>query len=286
MNEIVIFYTNECNVCCPHCFISPLHNDGYKIMSVEILEKSLKYAEYIDSDRIVFSGGEPIIHRKLLLESLSKITYKSSLKFSLCTNGFWGNDGDRKILEELKEYNFDTLEVSTDTFHQNFISLEEKVIPLIKNAISLGFRVIAIVCFEDILKEAGTISKLNFIIKGNGTLHLRPISNFGSALKNQLKATKLEKIERCTAAGELCIRYDGQSFICCGPPIVYNLNEFCVGNIMELQYKEIYDRFKSNKIVQLMQSENQTEIQLKLGETMESSAIDSLCHRCIRFSQC
>lgn len=54
LNNIIIFYTNDCNAKCRHCFISPLQDQSRQVMSFEVLKKTFEYAKFVNSERIIF----------------------------------------------------------------------------------------------------------------------------------------------------------------------------------------------------------------------------------------
>lgn len=153
---------------------------------------------------------------------------------------------------DLRQNSFDVLDISTDSFYQEFIDLESAIVPLINDALEMGFRVSVNVCYIELIREAYTISTLAFLLKNKGTLHIRAVSKFGNARKNNLgvESGVNGKFE-CQAAGEVCVRYDGQVFICCGPPLVYNISDFCLGNIMS-GIEKVQAAYTNNKLIVAM----------------------------------
>lgn len=96
-DKVILFYTNQCNALCRHCFISPLQEDGKCIMSERILESAIKLAKSFNSHRIVFSGGEPALYLRKIFSGLSSIPIPNHMRFTLCTNGYWAaNEYSRK----------------------------------------------------------------------------------------------------------------------------------------------------------------------------------------------
>lgn len=282
-DKVILFYTNQCNASCRHCFISPLQEDGKCIMSERILERAIKLTQLFNAHRIVFSGGEPALYLRNIFSSFSRVSIPSHMRFTLCTNGYWAVNecNRRKILMDLRRNSFDVLDISTDSFHQEFIDLESAIVPLINNALEMGFRVSVNVCYTELIREAYTISTLAFLLKDKGSLHIRSVSNFGNAKKNNLVLGsgvngKLE----CQVAGELCIRYDGQVFICCGPPLVYNISEFCLGDILS-GIEEVRIAYENNKLIAAMHKGIWDKIINPKGiDCLENN---SLCCRCMDF---
>ena len=261
MREIILFYTNDCNAECPHCFISPLKKVGIRIMPTNICSLALQYAAYSHIHRIVFSGGEPMCHFTSLISSLQELNYDDNIKFSLCTNGFWGSDIDvSERLTALLDNNFDTLIISTDSYHQHFISLDQSVIPLIKEALSLCLQVKVIVSFDKNNKQFATVSRLRKMFQDRIDIKLRPVSPFGSAKINGIEISSLvQQSKLCNNAGNLCVRYDGECFICCGPPIVYEYKPYQLGNILTTSINGLTDNIIHNEICSYLPSVSNRE---------------------------
>lgn len=284
-NTMILFFTNVCNAKCSHCFISPLTSCGDVVMDYPVFAKALAFSEHIHIDRVKLSGGEPYIYWGKIREYLDKFSVKSSMRFSLCTNGFWAcNSDERKHrLQELRSYNFDALEISTDSFHQEYIDFEQCIVPLLSEAISFGFRIDITVCYKNIMREATTINRIKQIITDKEHLHIRPISKFGRAKENMLSAQQIFTTEqKCGVAGEICVRYDGRSFICCGPPIVYDIPEFFIGDVLSDPFQTITERYnKKNKIIDVVSTGLYPNM---LSECMYKDDDYSLCERCICYS--
>lgn len=286
-NTMILFFTNVCNAHCRHCFVSPLNKHGTQVMDFNVFEKAIGLAERRHLDRVVVSGGESFLYWGKITEYLHKISINNRIRFSLCTNGYWAcnNDLRKRYLHELGAHNFDTLEISTDSFHQEYIDLEQCIVPLIKDAISLGFHLDVTVCYERLMNEVHTINTIKQILTDKGSLHVRPISGFGSAKDNKITAKySFVSEKKCTAAGELCVRYDGQCFICCGPPLVYDICEFMVGNIKTDNPESIWQSYSEKRIIDIMQNGSLPDIKQKCIEYNEDSEGTSLCHECICYN--
>lgn len=286
-NTMILFFTNTCNAHCRHCFVSPLYKNGTQVMNYDVFAKAIELAKCRHINRIVISGGESFLYWDIIREYIQKNLINKSIKFSLCTNGYWAYDNDlrKRYLQELRAHNFDTLEISTDSFHQEYIDLEQCIVPLIKDAISLEFHLDVTVCYERFMSEVHTISTVKQYLGDKGNLHIRPIAGFGSAKDNALAAkSTLSSKKRCSVAGELCVRYDGQCFICCGPPLVYDIREFMVGNIKTDNPESVWQSYSEKQIIDIMQKGFLTDIKQKCKEYNEDSEGTSLCHECICYN--
>ncbi len=286
-STMILFFTNACNARCRHCFVSPLNKHGNQIMGLDVFAKAIDLAERRNVHRVVVSGGESFLYWGKISEYIEKISVSKDIKFSLCTNGYWACNTDlRKYhLRELRSHNFDWLEISTDSFHQEYIDLEQCVVPLIEDARSLGFHLDVTVCYERLINEVHTINRLKQILPDQRRLHIRPISSFGSARDNKISAKCSFVSERkCTAAGELCVRYDGQCFVCCGPPLIYDIREFRLGNILTDKNEAIWQSYQSSQIIEIMRSGSLPDVRDRCIGANAISDEASLCHQCICYN--
>ena len=150
----------------------------------------------------------------------------------------------------------------------------------------MGFRLEITVCFSQLLNEAYTISKLKRILSTNAKLHIRPVSQFGSAKKNKVYAKDVISSSEsiCSAAGDLCIRYDGECFICCGPPMVHNIPEYNIGNILNSNIETILRNYRDKEIISIMRKGLLPKETKEYQYTCDEARDGSLCNRCIRYS--
>lgn len=282
-NAMILFFTNACNAKCRHCFVSPLMQRGDTAMEEETFAKAIELSASMGLERLVFSGGEPFLYWERIKEYLLRHSIESGMHYSLCTNGYWANDQEKRklLLKELREYNFDALEISTDVFHQEYIDFESCIEPLLVDAAKLGFIIDVTVCYENIMQEGRTINRIKQILGDGGHMHIRPVSGFGRAEYNGIIARRLcETDGNCSTAGEICIRYDGEAYICCGPPIVYDIKEFELGNVLKDSISLIMEGYSNNTILKAMQT---GEFKRLVSGCIKNNDW-SLCDKCIRYS--
>ncbi|MFA6938092.1 MAG: radical SAM protein [Treponema sp.] len=133
-NEIIFSATTQCNLHCPHCFVSrqtqKLSIDDAK----SLIDSCLNYKrENCTLEKIGFTGGEPFLYLDFICE-VTKYAKEKDLMFDrIMTNGDWW-----KSEEELKEkltavYNsgFDgKIGLSYDIFHAQ---TKERILTFIQN---------------------------------------------------------------------------------------------------------------------------------------------------------
>lgn len=120
IDQINIMLTNACNLNCSYC-----HEQHRKDFGTWTLEKVHQAYQFLHKHSrnpqlrsLQFFGGEPLIHRKLIMEYLE--TYKEELSankencvVSVITNGLLL---DQSFIDEFFSYDFTWLTVSLDTF--------------------------------------------------------------------------------------------------------------------------------------------------------------------------
>ena len=119
-----VFFANRCNLNCDHCYVSPVFKEKIERMSPSVFAQALKFMNAAQIPIVTISGGEPMLYWSDLKKGLANNPIRT---ITVCTNGFWGVDktSRKSILMELPEYGISELEISTDVYHQVFVSLEE-----------------------------------------------------------------------------------------------------------------------------------------------------------------
>lgn len=134
-NSLAISLTNKCNASCKFCGVSACNSDiEENSLQLDILEKICKEVIEVDSIKnIVFTGGEPFIYFDRI-KSAIRLFKTSQKRVGAVTNGFIFKDKllAGKLINEVKQNNFDFLHISTDQYHLEYIDLN-----IIKNAIAI-----------------------------------------------------------------------------------------------------------------------------------------------------
>ncbi|WP_027631561.1 radical SAM protein [Clostridium hydrogeniformans] len=286
INKITLFYTNICNLKCKHCFVSPLFNENQK-MSNETFLKSLAFCKYNEIKKISISGGEPMLFWNDFKSLIKNFFINENIYFSICTNAYWAqNTTERlKILEDLKKHGVSRLEISTDSYHQEFISLDT-ITQCIVDAQNKGLDVIITICFENLLNEFNTIKKINKVISDSKNIRLKYVSNFGEA-KNNCINTKpnLSLIEgyKCNQIGCPVITYTGNIYACCGPAFTLNNSNFYLGNINKNLIDEINSTLYNNKKIESLKKHYLCNLVPNYKTLFNSNKINSTCELCLYF---
>jgi len=123
-----ILLTYRCNAACAHCYENSGPNNR-ALMPVEHLRelfREFKKLGFTGRD-LHFAGGEPFFDYKHLIACFNVAKEEGMLPLGkLETNGFWCKSDElaRKRMNEIKEFGIDTLLISCDPFHQEFIPID------------------------------------------------------------------------------------------------------------------------------------------------------------------
>ncbi|MCK4428810.1 MAG: radical SAM protein [Candidatus Aenigmarchaeota archaeon] len=127
IDDVFLLMTLKCNAKCRHCYINagPKRTES---MDLEDMEYVVDQAVDSNVDRIVFTGGEPMLEKDKLLETVKYANNKKKetgypKNIGLQTNAFWAiNDKEtKKVLRELTKAGVNEIQLDTDEFHKKFI---------------------------------------------------------------------------------------------------------------------------------------------------------------------
>lgn len=124
-NELIIEVGRKCNLCCEHCLRGDAEN---KTIDVAMVKKLLK--EFDEIDNITFTGGEPTLYEKEIIQIIDFILKKkiNVYGFYVASNGLIKAPKLMLKLAELYAYiteiyavdeNYSKFELSNDDFHDN-----------------------------------------------------------------------------------------------------------------------------------------------------------------------
>jgi len=83
MAYLLIELTNQCNLNCRHCFDN--RHGGYDEIPLPVVEKITRQASQHGFDTIVFTGGEPTLHR--YFPQIVRCVYEAGYTFGFVSNG-------------------------------------------------------------------------------------------------------------------------------------------------------------------------------------------------------
>lgn len=238
----------QCEICCFES--SPTCTMSLDINRVREYINSASKLDYIKT--IAFTGGEPFLIYNDLRE-LIKLASLSGKRVTTITNGYWASNYDLVItkIKELKERGLNHLSISYDSYHSEYIDVNN-IRNILKATMQLGLPTsLAIVKLKD-EKVSEIIDSLDDCLYATN-LEIVPCLPVGAAKKN-FKPHQFEKIYesnsqklRCTYNGMLVVLYDGRILPCCSQAVVDT--GLCIGDFNELSLEEALFKAKNNKLL-------------------------------------
>lgn len=278
--KISIFYTTYCNAKCEHCFIGKELNKH--LMPTDLLVKVINEINNLSCvDKIVFTGGESLLYWNRIKEILLKFNKK---KVYFATNAFWATSQETsfEFCKELKEYGIEGLEISTDYYHQKFISINN-----IKNAIealkklNLEYKVITCTDFSE--KCNNVCREVLAIVKEPRNIIFQHTGNYGEIKhSNLICESYFFENKLCNQIMNPCITYDGNIYACCGPYIMNgNMSSFYHGNIYDMNLEQAINNIREKSIYNQIRQKGPLSILKQTKKELVKKNYSSLCEICI-----
>ena len=218
-SRLGIGITDKCSAACEMCCFgcSPA---GKRNLSREIMMDVIRQAGEAEEIRSVgFSGGEAFLYFDLLLECTA-YAHAQGLKVSVNSNGFWGKNEKRarEMLRELKTAGMGLICFSADTYHQQYVPLEDlrTAMRLTHEAgIEVDLSIMRTAQPDGIVYVAEALRPEIY----DATVTYYPMLPVGKALENMKEADFVDSIRtqaaRCTFNGIVTLCFDGNYYMCC-----------------------------------------------------------------------
>lgn len=111
-NGVWIKVTDRCNLRCTYCYAESGEQKCSEELSIEDIQRVLEELSYTDTNKIVITGGEPLVRKDIveILELCKKYGH-----VQLLTNGTLG---DEKLYKEILKH-VDMIQVSLDSYNED-----------------------------------------------------------------------------------------------------------------------------------------------------------------------
>jgi MoaA/NifB/PqqE/SkfB family radical SAM enzyme len=254
-SNLEIIVTSRCNIRCRHCIYDCKPTSTEKL-SKFVIKALIRQAAKLSSFRsIVFTGGEAFLEYNVLEESIA-LCRELGLESSVVTNGFWALNSHvtKQKLQKLK--GLKTLNVSTDSFHQEFVPVD-RIRNIILSCHELGIRCVVRVSYlNEPSSTLVTIKKQLTGLDGLYTISSMPIAPFGRAAM-LIDAVCFYEYDPndipCCGADDPVIDSNGDVKICPGGLFSYPGNNLLkVGNIFNETLEFIKKSTNINPIAQML----------------------------------
>ncbi|MFX1552681.1 MAG: radical SAM protein [Promethearchaeota archaeon] len=292
INFLTFLISYKCTNECKHCAIPGSPNQDNISMKLEDVRR---YLEDVTSNYIVdevgFFGGEPLLHLNLLVRLIEEVKKFDIPKIGLPTNGYWGKNDSiaNKYALKLKEAGLNTIGVSVDTFHQDFIPLD-----VVKRAMKAAYEV-GIEQIYSITQNLGPENIKNSFNEQNKkiTEEISKEFEFCQVINSELQvrgraATQLsEYFSMTTIPSDKCLIFKLPMFMIDPNGWVFHqlCHGICIGNAKENSLSEIIGEFNYrkhpiiSKVVSKGGPQNLLEIAIEKGYQPQNGYADK-CHLC------
>lgn len=277
-NTIGIQLTDRCNCFCKMCIANCSGKNKNKLSEQDIDSIIFQASGMRDIKQIVFSGGDPFIYFDLLLYGLD-CAYKAGLSSACFTNAYWCTDREKTeaIVRRLAKSHLGTLQISIDSEHNRFISIEnyKNLLAVLKKTsirVSIHAGMSAESYTENLLKS------LKPYLIGYSVV-IFPFLPFGRA--QSLKECYFGRVEnkydtRCPYDSVLAIRADGSVYGC----DMCFVESRTMGNIHAESILNIIKRIRRDEYYKKIVQKGLTEIMMEAEEKAGMQIPDRLTSPC------
>jgi len=254
INMLTFLVSYKCTNECKHCALQASPNQGQITIQPEDVRTYLEdiTKKYI-LEEVNFFGGEPLLNFNLLISLIEEAKKFEIQKIGLPTNGYWGKDKQvaKTYTQKLKKVGLNTIGISVDAFHQEFIPLGD-VKQAISAAYGAGIEIIYLVAQtlgpED---QNNPFNEQTKII----TDTLSKEFDFCQVIKNplQVKGRAIENLKNYytmnTIPEEKCLFFRSPMFMIDPNGWVFHqtCQGICIGNTKKNSLSEIISGFKYRK---------------------------------------
>ena len=232
--------TESCNAACAHCCTtsSPKSKNTFEWKKLKDVLDSIH--EMRQDALVCFTGGEVFYERDLLFQAIEYVR-KLGLRYSLTTNGYWGENLEER--EEILNQVIDCTAIgfSSDVYHDVFIS-RQTVRATLDSALDKG--IYSIIRYTLRADENELDVRQSFGLdkpESQENIRFNRLMALGRGVKLEEKFfPEYERGQPCMAASVPTIRANGDVLACCGEsfyldkPNPLNLGTFGTQSIKEI----------------------------------------------------
>lgn len=276
--DMVILYTNRCNIRCAHCKQESGPDQGGG-MGPKTAKEFITSAARAGLKRIAISGGEPLLYWNECLDIISH-THVLGLESTVVTNAFWARSRAAALrrVRELERHGLTVLGISADTYHEEFLG--PRVVP---NAIQAAREIRLPVriklqrhetAFEEVLrKTCGPLFSDEEWEEAVQRIDTEPIGRGGRlVLLHAVNPLGPNDILSCVAGPSLEVTPTGRVYRCCNAIIMdrfdtADVNPFYFGNRRSFDVAEAAAKAEADVPYRIASGWNLLELAARLDAT-------------------
>jgi len=215
VRTVAIVYTYKCTAKCSHCCLEcgPMQD---AVVAFELAERCIVNMAEKGCEQVNFTGGECLLFAEDILR-LARNARALGLRTGIATNAFWASSANStaNLLSSLSEAGVQDLVVSSDSFHQEYIPLEN-VLRIVDEAGEYGITVQVEVhrrgARDSQLEEIGeTLKEHTRNIKVSST---GPFGRWAQ-YRYRLGHAQRDRIDVCQSVFDLSVLPNGDVYPCC-----------------------------------------------------------------------
>jgi MoaA/NifB/PqqE/SkfB family radical SAM enzyme len=278
--KLVLIYTLKCNASCNSCCFECDPTITEKMALNDALGLIDDAVSSTEINKVSISGGEALLFEAEVLEILKHCS-DYGLETALATNGFWGTTFEVALakLQLFKSIGLNSLILSSDEFHRNFVPYE-----FIDNILSANENVGIAITINDVRIKSSL--KHPLLEKYNTSdWQVGNCAPIGRAKTNIPYEELIKSVPsgRCIMEDVLSVKPDGSTYPCCS--VCNNTKILNLGNIFELSIKEILNIKENLPFLNVITSKG-PQLLKEIGERNKiylkdtKSEYVTMCHLC------
>lgn len=252
-NNVGIALTRKCNASCRMCCFECNMKCEETLSEREVHDIIEQAAEVEGIRRIGFSGGEAMLFPDLLFSGLAKAK-EAGMNTSLTSNGFWGADRTvcRRTLNMFKNVGLDSLTVSVDQYHMEYVPLQS-ILSIIRN--NRDFGVPLTLAVGDSMEGKGAMDILREMGEDAYTTNLvlypfMPVGRGRAIPEEAIYYMPYDSTWKCHNGNHLAVLYNGDVYPCCSQAVYGSF--LSMGNIREYSIGELIEKYSGKCIFSTM----------------------------------
>lgn len=283
--SVAIIIDQKCNIQCRHCCFSSGPKSSQHLTDEEILsiiEQSKKYPEI---STIGISGGEAMLRKSIVLESINKIR-SIGKKSTLTSNAFWGVTPKKAkdTVIGLKNSGLTKLTISYDSFHSEFLN-HNRVSNVIDSCKEVGLDFSINSAYSNDRPVNDSLLPLGSSVKGVKveSFPVTPVGNAKSIPSDHLVRKEVNPQDLRCPGFEPTFHFDGNIYPCCSP-IVFDTS-LIIGSSKETSLDEAIYNISHNAYFALIRNEGfgwlyKKAMELGYLEECETLKVVDVCEMC------
>lgn len=254
-DKLGVLLTEKCNIRCRHCMLSCDSNNGssFEWDTLAGLINEIHELGYIKT--VSFTGGEAFLEIEKLSRGIA-LCNELGLRTTVVTNAYWAYNEKNAVCMLSRMITLAELHVSTDSFHQEFVPIEN-----VKNAILSCHQLkikclVSIAYLHDPVSEIRTVEEQLKDVQGLYQIRYQPVHPVGRAATQigleSIYKYNIEKV-RCGGIYRPSVTPDGKVSACCGSALCWQGNHhLCLGNIRNERFGAILQRADCDPILHML----------------------------------